>query len=86
MRRLLDACIVNQVERSLVLIVIIGVLAAAAELTGILVVVILLVVALCGSSPVANLAETVALAERLIRHVLESIGQLAWSPALHEKF
>lgn len=81
MRRFLDPCSVYEVEGRLILVVIIGILAAGSELGLVLVVVVLLVVASRRSGPVTDLAKTVALAERLIRHILEGVGEFTWSPA-----
>lgn len=81
MRRFLDASSVHEVERRLILVMIVSILTSGSKLGLVLVVVVLLVVSSRRSGPVADLAKTVALAERLIGHVLEGVRKFTWSPA-----
>lgn len=59
---------------------IVSILTPRSELRLVLVIVVLLV-SLSRSSPITDFSETIALAEGLVWHVLESSRKLAWSPA-----
>lgn len=79
MRRLLNTRGVDEMESSFVLFVVVRVLTSRSELR--LILVRILFVLLSRAGPVADLSQTVALAERLIGHVLERLRQLARTPS-----